>query len=542
MTLELGITLLILVSILALGLLVYFNNKNSSTNRWFAATTFMMTVWMASNFLENYLSSFNLASFFLRLDFASAAILVCFWIFFCLNFPQPENFLSIKKKFVFILSAIFFAILSFSDLIIKNINIDNRISFDVGILFALYAFFIVINIFGGYGYLIWKYRKYNSIEIQRTQILYVLLGFLIFGSVATVTNLFLQSMLPVALFRMGIYSAIFVAGFTAYAIVKKKLFGIKVVLTALLVVVIASLLMVDTLLLTKNLSLQIFKGVGVVLFMIFGYALIKSVIKEIEQKEKMRGMAIEIDKAYRVEKKANEELTELDKVKNQFLMQTQHDLRSPLGVIRGYCDLLISGTMGKQSAKTIDVLQRIQMVAEDKIRDVNNFLDVAQFRLGKGVVSLKPGVGLVALINEVINAEKLKARQNSIYLKFETAESEVLISADREKLKASIFNIVDNAIKYTKSGGVSVGLQPDIHNRKNVLITIKDTGIGIPKDKLATMFEGQFMRTAQAQKTAEGKGIGLYLSGQIIKMHNGKVWVESEGEGKGSAFYIELPL
>jgi len=75
-----------------------------------------------------------------------------------------------------------------------------------------------------------------------------------------------------------------------------------------------------------------------------------------------------------------------------------------------------------------------------------------------------------------------------------------------------------------------------------VKIIVSDTGIGIPKDKLATILEGQFERTEEAQKTASGSGVGLYLSAQIIKLHNGKVWAESAGEGKGSTFYIELPI
>jgi signal transduction histidine kinase len=280
-------------------------------------------------------------------------------------------------------------------------------------------------------------------------------------------------------------------------------------------------------------------NIGILLSVIIvGIWLIRSVIKEVEQRETIEKIEKELEKAYEVEKRANEELKNLDKVKNQFLLQTQHDLRTPLTAVRGYCDLLLGGTFGKQSKKTKDVLERIETVITGKMNDINNFLDIAQFKLGKGVVSLKPGVELLPMLDEITNGLAYKAESKGIYLKLEKPDKILIISADREKLKAAIFNIVDNAVKYTTTGGVDIKVETnDVLN-----ITVSDTGIGIPQDKIKNIFESQFERTAMAQKTDTGSGIGLYLSGQIIKLHNGKVWAESGGEGKGSTFHIELPI
>ncbi len=243
-------------------------------------------------------------------------------------------------------------------------------------------------------------------------------------------------------------------------------------------------------------------------------------------------------RAYAIEKRAKEELEKLDKIKNQFLAQTQHDLRTPLGIIRDYCDLLAGGTFGKQPKKVLDILKRIQIVAENKIKDVNNFLDTTQFQLGKKVVSLKPGIELNAILKEIISGLTLQAESKGIYLTFKNLAKSIMISADREKIKAALFNIIDNSIKYTPKGGVHV----EVKNHDTVKITVSDTGIGIPKEKINTLFDTAFERGDQAKKTfATGRGIGLYLSSQIIKAHNGKIWVQSEGEGKGSVFHVELP-
>jgi len=248
-------------------------------------------------------------------------------------------------------------------------------------------------------------------------------------------------------------------------------------------------------------------------------------------------------KAYAIEKKAKEELEGLDKVKNQFLATTQHDLRTPLTAIAGYSELLINGTFGKQSKKTIEVIKKIEEVTKNMKRKADSFLDIAQFKLGKGFLTLKPGIDLEPILHEIINELTFKANEKKIDLVLEKIEHSFLVSADREKLKGALFNVLDNAIKYTPKGSVTISVsQRNELNQQWISTKIKDTGIGISADKIKTLFETQFERSDQAKKTAEGKGLGLYLAGQIVKYHKGKIWAESLGEGMGSTFYIELPV
>ena len=255
---------------------------------------------------------------------------------------------------------------------------------------------------------------------------------------------------------------------------------------------------------------------------------------ELEKKAKE-----DINRAYGIEKKAKEEMEKIDKFKDQFLMTTQHNLRTPLTSMMGYTDLLLKGFFGKQNKKTTEVLQKFQILTQNMIRMVNNFLDMAQFQLGKSVVTLKPGVDVALLIDEIMQELQFKAERKKVYLKFKKPQKVLTISADREKLKAAIFNIVDNAVKYTEKGGVDI----EIKNQETVKVIVSDTGIGIIKEKLGTMFEQMFERSEEAKKVSSlGSGVGLYLSGEIIRAHKGKVWAESEGIGKGSTFHIELPL
>ncbi len=253
----------------------------------------------------------------------------------------------------------------------------------------------------------------------------------------------------------------------------------------------------------------------------------------------------DINKAYGIEKKANEELEKIDKEKDDFLRLTQHDLRKPLTIIMGYTDLLISGTFGKLPKKAQDIIKRIHTVNQSKITDINSFLDAERWKM-KQTVSLTPGVELVPMMDEIVSVLDADAQLHGIYLKFEKPKKSIKVSADREILKAALFNIISNAIKFTPKGGVDIKIENAKIKMQNspqsVVIVIKDTGIGVPQDKLKSIFEEEFERTEQAKKTASGSGVGLPGSAKIIKMHNGKVWAESAGEGKGSTFYVELPM
>ncbi len=352
--------------------------------------------------------------------------------------------------------------------------------------------------------------------------------------------------------QYGLFGIPIFVAFLAYLIVRYKTFNIKLIGAQVLVVslwiTLSAVLFVRTI---EN--VRIIVSLTLILFLVVGILLVRSVLKEVKQREEIARMAedvrraYEIEKrakdesvyAYAIEKKAKEELEKLDKIKNQFLAQTQHDLRTPLGIIRDYCDLLSEGAFGRQSKKALEIIKRVQGVAQNKIKDVNNFLDTTQFQLGKKVVSLKPGIEIKAILDEIVNESKFQAEAKGIYLIIQKPEREFIVEADREKLKAALFNIIDNSIKYTPTGGVTIELK----NHDIVKIVISDTGIGIPKEKLATLFDNAFERGEQAKKTfVTGRGIGLYLSAQIIKAHNGKVWVQSQGEGKGSVFHIELPI
>lgn len=276
----------------------------------------------------------------------------------------------------------------------------------------------------------------------------------------------------------------------------------------------------------------------------------QEVLKELNQnlEQKVKEQTKEITKAYEVEKKgrkteekARKKLEHLNEIKNQFIMATQHHLRTPLTSIQGYLDLLLNGFFGKIPSRINEVLLKIKSSTKEEIKTVEELLNISQFQLGKKVVVFSSsGIDIVKIMKEVIEELTLEAKRKNIYLKIRKPKKQIKIKADYQKLKVALLNIVDNAVKYTDKGGVLISFQVDNSLLK---ISIEDTGIGIKKEEASNLFEKLFERGKTAQKIfTTGRGIGLYISSKIIKAHDGKIEAISKGEGKGSIFCISLPI
>lgn len=522
-----------------LGFTVFLSNTKSTTNRLFLAFCVVTVVWGLLNYLS-YKIPDNLTVLWL-IRFVMFFAVLQSYLFFLLMYVFPEKKIKYPSFFKYFIGIIILAcFITLTKFVFSGIIRDSTLSVAQPIVepgIIIFALVTLTTVISGI-YLIGSKIKKSISHVYvflGTVIMFFLIIAFNFISPAFFNN---SSFIPLgALFILP-----FVA-FTAYAILRHKLFNIKVAGVAVLVFALSVVTFFEVIL-ADNLSLIIYRS-GILLFILaFGILLIRSVVKEVEQREEIARMAEDVRRAYVIEKKAKEELEKLDKVKDQFVMTTQHNLRTPLTSMMGYTDLLLQGTFGKQSRKTTEVIKRLQGSTQSLIKMVNNFLDIAQFQLGRSVITLKSGVEAVLILDEIVNDLKFKAEQKNVALNFDRPDTVFKVNADAEKLKAALFNIVDNAVKYTEKGQVDITMGHKSPDQKNiVLIKVKDTGIGIEKDKAPKIFEQMFERSEEAKRIASvGTGVGLYLSGQIIRAHNGKVWVESEGVGKGSTFFVELPV
>lgn len=320
-------------------------------------------------------------------------------------------------------------------------------------------------------------------------------------------------------------------GFTGYTIVKKELFGIKVVLTALLVVLISILLLLDGLIFSQNMIDKAAKFLILIVFLYFGYMLIKSVQSEIRQREKMEKMAQELKGAY-------ERVKELDRSKSEFLSIASHQLRTPLTAINGYLSMVLEGTYGKISDKAKRPLSNVFRASRQLNQLVNTLLSLSRIEAGKITLEAKP-MSLEKILKRIVEEFEVVAREKGLYLKLDIPSPLPLIPLDEEKINQVIMNLVDNSIKYTQKGGIVIKCK--MKNEK-LKIEIMDTGMGMNKEHLGQLFE-KFSRGRAGQESwGGGTGLGLFIAKKFVELHKGKVWAESEGVNKGSVFSIELPI
>jgi signal transduction histidine kinase len=275
-------------------------------------------------------------------------------------------------------------------------------------------------------------------------------------------------------------------------------------------------------------------------YCVLGYYVAISVEKENQRREEAEFVAARERELRENAEKLARELKHLDSAKTQFLLSTQHHLRNPLSIIQGYLSLINDGTYGKIPARAKKKIDASLDAGRKLIQLVNDLLDIAHFQMGRGEVVKEP-VDTLKMVAGIVDDLKPAADSKKIYLRYEKPAAPVApININYHGVREAVYNIVDNAIKYTQEGGVTVLVKVA---GKKLVISVADTGIGLSEKDLSGLFERVFERGEKAMNVnINGKGIGLYLAAQLIKSNGGSIRAGSAGWGKGATFIIELPI
>lgn len=241
-----------------------------------------------------------------------------------------------------------------------------------------------------------------------------------------------------------------------------------------------------------------------------------------------------------LEKRA-QELQELDRLKSAFLANMSHELRTPLNSILGFADVMLMELDGPLTSHMDNDLKLIQKNGRHLLDLINDVLDMSKIESGRMNLHLEKFL-LHDLLDEVtsITSSLASERNNALFVE-DSSDREVEIYADNTRLRQVMLNLVNNAIKFTMNGKISFRVSRLDGTR--VLITVKDTGIGIPADHLEPIFQEFTQVDTSTTRKAGGTGLGLPISRRLVEMHGGRLWAESKGiEGEGSTFFVELPI
>jgi signal transduction histidine kinase len=235
------------------------------------------------------------------------------------------------------------------------------------------------------------------------------------------------------------------------------------------------------------------------------------------------------------------ELQELDRLKSAFLANMSHELRTPLNSILGFSDVILEEIDGPLTETMSNDLQLIQKNGQHLLHLINDVLDMAKIEAGR--MNLAPERFILhEVLDEVVSITSPMANEKNLAFVFEKdSDQAVQIFADRTRMRQIMINLVNNAIKYTEKGQISI--RTKMQEGKQVLIAVKDTGIGIAPEKLETIFQEFAQIDSSSTRRGGGTGLGLPISRRLVEMHGGRLWAESAGiSGEGSTFFVELPL
>jgi len=230
----------------------------------------------------------------------------------------------------------------------------------------------------------------------------------------------------------------------------------------------------------------------------------------------------------------------IEKMKTEFVSLTAHQLRTPLSAVKWTLRMLLDGDLGNITEEQRSFLEKTYNSNERMIDLINDLLNVT--RIEEGRYLYRPTLAdIEPVVQSVIGSYKGEFERKKIRFEFKKPEKKTgLVLIDEEKIRLAIQNLIDNAIAYSQSGD-SVAVSLKYVNQKEVELSVKDTGVGIPKDQQERIFT-KFFRGANAiRMETEGSGLGLFITKNIIEAHGGRIWFESE-ENKGTTFYLTIPI
>ncbi len=240
--------------------------------------------------------------------------------------------------------------------------------------------------------------------------------------------------------------------------------------------------------------------------------------------------------------KANTHLEEVGRYKDEILANTTHELRTPLNGIIGIAESLIDGATGALSDETKRNLAMISYSGRLLYSLVNDILDYSQLK-NRRLHLQRKSLDLAALTDVVMTLSGLQIGSRPITLINQIDPKAPLVHADENRIQQVLFNLINNAIKFTDSGSITVGATPALptENHSELVICVADTGIGIPVEKQGRIFESFEQADASIAREYGGAGLGLSVTKQLVELHGGRIWVESQ-PGAGSKFYFTLPV
>ena len=345
-----------------------------------------------------------------------------------------------------------------------------------------------------------------------------LITFLLAFSSGTIIGSLTEDWIPS---QYGLFGMPVFATFIAYSIARFNAFNAKVLTTELLVVALA-IAVVSLVALQEIQNVRIVAAITFLLVCVMGYVLIKNVKKEIQQRQLIE--------------KQEKELEIVNQQQESLLHFISHEIKGYLTESQAGFASIIEGDFGAvpeavktMSAKALESVRR-------GVATVMDILDASNLKKGT-VAYAKKKFDFRTAIREIVRELKPTADEKRLAIELRIGEGAFLFEGDEDKIRRHVLrNLIDNAIRYTPSGSVKVGLSDGAVIR----FSVEDSGVGIATDDMPKLFTAGGHGKDSIKVNVHSTGYGLFIAKQVVEAHGGRIWAESKGEGKGSIFIVEF--
>lgn len=333
--------------------------------------------------------------------------------------------------------------------------------------------------------------------------------------------------------QIGLFGMPIFVAFLGYILVRYQTFKIKLLATEALMA--GQLILLSSLLLVRSIESAQVIAVGTILFfLVLGILLIKSVRSEVTQREEIEKLATNLESS-------NERLRIVDRQKSEFVSIASHQLRSPLTAIRGYTAMILDGNYGTAPEKMAEVLSRIHESAKLMAFSIEDFLNVSRIESGN-MKYTNTDFNLREQAEHVVDDLRPEAIRSGLLLLFKSdMRGQGIVHADISKTQQILHNLINNSLKYTQKGSITVFVYDDI-GRKQLFVNVIDTGIGMSPETIGDLFQ-KFSRAKNANSVnINGTGLGLFVAREMARAMGGDITCSSPGDQRGSTFVLTLPL
>ncbi|MEI8328183.1 MAG: ATP-binding protein [Candidatus Taylorbacteria bacterium] len=507
-------------TILGLGVAVVLNSKEKLNQLYFL--NIMTILGWAVTMMYYRLASEESIVLWARLLYVAASLVASNFLYFTYVFPKYRE-VSLKTK-IFILAPnlVLIGLCLVGNTIITGAEVnpvgENIINW--GILYPVYVIYILIYFNLAFYRLIRK-RAASVDVMEKMQLTFVLLGYMSSGFISFTTNLILPSFGIFILNWVGQVSTVLMAISATYAIIRHRLFNAQVIATELLTFLIWVIILVRLLVSESSTDLFV-NGVTFLLVFVVGILLIRSVVKEISQRERIELLAADLQAA-------NDNQVNLIHVMN-------HQIKGKLGDARAaFAELLTDdyGTVPEEAKVIIRQGLEQTVMGVDYVQGILKGMSASN---GSLPYDMKD-VDLKALVKKVTDKLAPKAAEKKLAFEVNLAEGDFAMTGDTVQLSEAVSNMISNSISYTPSGSIHVWLTK---KGNKALLAIQDTGIGISAADKTKLFKSGGRGKDSIKVNVNSTGYGLSFVKGVVEAHHGRVWAESDGQGKGASFYVEL--